>query len=308
MRERIRKELVERFERKRTERKEEALKRRYELYTLDKRFQEIDDAIRDSSESFFLASQDEPKESLEEALNELLERKGEERKKLLKIHGLPEDYLDIHYDCTLCNDTGTKDGKDCLCFKRELSKELYRSEDLTGGRGPNLEEWTADIFRDPTQRQETLSIYTYTKRYFERFQEEPGKSMIFYGPSGLGKTYLLNALAKSLSEKGYYVIYQSAPELFKVDFKMLPSYRDELLSADLIVIDDLGKEYLSEHFESEFFQLINSLTRMQKSFVISTNLTLDNLRKRYGDAIFQRFAMVSSVHEFAGKEVRSAGL
>ena len=43
---------------------------------------------------------------------------AKERKALLLENGFPADYLELHYDCPICKDTGYVNGEKCACFRK----------------------------------------------------------------------------------------------------------------------------------------------------------------------------------------------
>ena len=46
--------------------------------------------------------------------------------------------------------------------------------------------------------------------FVNNFDEDNGENLLFYGTTGLGKTFLCNCIAKSLLDKNKIVIYQTA--------------------------------------------------------------------------------------------------
>ena len=81
-----------------------------------------------------------------------------------------------------------------------------------------------------------------------------------------------------------------------------------LLSVDLLVIDDLGTESLNNMKFSELFTLINTrlLNQNNKSTktIISTNLSLDNLASTYGERIISRLIGSYNICYFFGDDIR----
>ena len=55
---------------------------------------------------------------------------GEQRREALKKLGLPEDYTDVKYTCTLCSDTGFAGDRMCSCFKEMLITENIKSSGM----------------------------------------------------------------------------------------------------------------------------------------------------------------------------------
>ena len=49
---------------------------------------------------------------------------------LLNEAGYPSDYLDIHYNCSKCCDTGFIGSNKCSCYKQKLVSLYYKNSDL----------------------------------------------------------------------------------------------------------------------------------------------------------------------------------
>ena len=54
------------------------------------------------------------------------------RAELLRAHGYPEDYTDVHYECEKCGDSGYVDMVMCDCMKRALVLASYETSGLAG--------------------------------------------------------------------------------------------------------------------------------------------------------------------------------
>ena len=52
-----------------------------------------------------------------------------DKRELLIAAGYPIDYMDLHYECPICQDTGYVDGKKCTCFQIKANKMLYADKD-----------------------------------------------------------------------------------------------------------------------------------------------------------------------------------
>ena len=222
---------------------------------------------------------------------------------LLREHGLAADYFNPPYECSDCEDTGRLGTEDCHCFKQALAQVIYQDQSLFDS-SRSLATWTSEIFPDD-QKEMAEHIHQALIRFVDHMPSHPGQSLIFQGVPGVGKTYLSSALAGSLAERGYLVIYQTAPDLFDVDYADRREHRLRLRNCDMLIIDDLGKETLSDYHRSELFTLINHRVNTHKSFLISTNLSLRELKNRYHDDIFSRLTAVCEYFQFAGPGIRS---
>ena len=104
---------------------------------------------------------------------------------------------------------------------------------------------------------------------------EPGmmNPLLLIGPSGLGKTHLLSAIAQEAYEQGLSVIYAPA-ERFGNDYVRalggkLEEFRRRYRTVDLLLIDDVQFFEGKEKFQEEFFHTFNDLHAAGKQVVIA---------------------------------------
>ena len=240
------------------------------------------------------------------------------RKALLTQHGFSEDYLDIRYKCPVCKDTGSHDGIYCSCY-RKLIKELAREQ--LGDHSP-LKKCTFDNFRvdlypdvkDPqlniSQKVYMQKVFDFCKDYAESFSTD-SQSLILIGKTGLGKTHLSLAIANKVIEKGYDVYYDSIQNIMskleREHFSRQPSeesLRDDIMSCDLLIIDDLGVEFTTQFTIAQLHSIIN--TRMLHSLptIISTNIEAKEIEEIYSQRIASRILGYYKLLRFCGKDIR----
>lgn len=217
------------------------------------------------------------------------------RIEIIKSLGYPEDYTEVKYSCKACSDSGYVDGKMCSCFREALLRENI----LSSGIGKLIDRQSFENFSldgyDEDSREVMNANFIIAKRYAETFSEG-SKNLLLIGPTGTGKTHLSTAIAKTVIESGYDVIYDSAQNImsafeddkFRSGFGAHEPKSAKYLDCDLLIIDDLGTEFVSTFTLSALYNLLNS--RMNKSLptVISTNLDRSALEKIYEDRIFSR--------------------
>ena len=139
------------------------------------------------------------------------------------------------------------------------------------------------------------------------------QNLFFYGTVGTGKSFLSGCIAKELLSQGHSVIYFSANGLFEklsrysFDTKSkdsLYNFYKDLYNCDLVIIDDLGTEVTNSFVTSQLFGLLNERHMRQKSTIISTNLSLEELRDRYSDRVFSRITSNYSICKLTGQDIR----
>lgn len=255
-----------------------------------------------------------------EKLSKLKERNFEAQrmvKNLLKQNGYPENYLDIKYTCDKCFDTGLCGGKRCVCFK-ELTARLSaeRMNESSQIMLCSFDKFRIDYYQGKTAdetakyREIMSKIFQYCKNYAENFSRSSDNILIF-GKTGLGKTHLSLSIANEVLKNGFSVLYDSTVnylrQIEKEHFGRSAEYMDTLemlLSADLLILDDLGSEFETSFYNSVIYNIIN--TRMCRNIptIISTNLNHEDIQKKYDDRIVSRLFAAYNCLEFVGTDIR----
>ena len=149
------------------------------------------------------------------------------------------------------------------------------------------------------------------RRYALTFTEKSG-NLLFSGDTGLGKTFLSACIARSVAEQGFSVVYDTAGKLFS-DFETAKFYaegedREDLtrkyLSCDLLIMDDLGTEMVTQFTQTALYQVVNSRLMSGKATVISTNLTSHELEGKYLPQITSRLLGSYELLLFLGSDIR----
>lgn len=239
---------------------------------------------------------------------------SEKRRKALKELGLPEDYTEVHYTCPLCSDTGFVGTKMCSCFREMLITENIKSS----GMGTLIEKQSFDNF-DLNNYKDNKENYARMKHNFneaKNFADNFGKipsTLLFIGKTGTGKTHLSTAIAKAVIERGFEVLYDSAQNIvsafendkFKSGYGPYEPQADKYMECDLLILDDLGTEFVNQFTVSCLYNLINTRQNKGLSTLISTNLSPEELRTKYEDRIYSRITGTDSkILLFVGKDLR----
>ncbi|WP_099204647.1 ATP-binding protein [Scatolibacter rhodanostii] len=251
------------------------------------------------------------KAALEKLKNENLALQAE-FDKLAREHGFTNHQLNPQYSCTKCDDKGFIDGKMCSCLKNLQKAIAYERLNVN----LPLENCSFSAFSlqyyQGESRQHMQRIFDYCTRYAAQFHEN-APSLFFKGRTGLGKTHLALAIANEVIAKGYGVIY-SAVQNFAVSLEKERFERgndwetsdtnSQLLSCDLLIIDDLGTEFSSSYVNAALYNLINTRLIARKPTIISTNLSMKDLEDRYSERFASRIAGQYGRFEFVGNDIR----
>ena len=205
----------------------------------------------------------------------------EKRSALLVQNGYPKDYLDPIYSCPRCRDTGWTDGKICECVQK-----LYRAEQtrelapLLKQGDETFENFRLDYYSPvaPTSgvspRAQMERVLRLCRAYAESFGAQ-SPNLLFTGEPGLGKTFLSAAIARVVAAKGCGVAYDTASGLI-ASFEREKFSRDtdevsdaasrvrQLMSCDLLILDDLGTEMPTAFTQSALYALLDGRLRAGK--------------------------------------------
>lgn len=248
-----------------------------------------------------------------------MEQLRKDRKNLLESLGYREEILEYQPLCPLCRDEGVVDGKICRCFQKDLIEKYYDQSNLRNIlTRENFDTFRLDYYSKEkgthpvSPRMQMENILLSTVRYAKHFARET-RNLYFYGDPGLGKTFLSHCIAKELLDAGYLVIYQTASELLDLIRKSKFQQPEEsglqqpiqyLYQCDLLILDDLGTETLTEFANNELFNLINRRLKEEKKMIISTNLPLRKLEGRYSPRLASRIIGNFEFYEFFGEDIR----
>ncbi|MBR5152640.1 MAG: ATP-binding protein [Clostridia bacterium] len=251
-----------------------------------------------------------------------------ERSALLKALHLPETYLDDIYSCKACRDTGfTETGDRCQCLKKLIEESTLANANLTDFMAEQtFDRFDFSLFAGQPAGENghqplALMKHAYEKglQFAETF-DTTHANLLLVGPAGTGKTFLSGCIANYVLARGKSVYYQTAFTLFdmleKLKFGKLSGEELEqaegisryLYDVDLLIIDDVGTEYVSGYSAAAMFDLINTRLMRSKSVILSSNLTLQALEQVYSHRLFSRIMGGYTVIPFIGKDLRMKDL
>ncbi len=238
-----------------------------------------------------------------------------ERAAILKVHGYPEDYTDAHYECEKCGDSGYIGTTMCDCMKKALVLASYESSGVGELiKHQSFENFSLEYYRQTPEIYENMKrIYEITKNFAENFSADTYKNFLYLGGTGLGKTHISTAVAKTVIDRHFDVLYATATGMIG-DFEQKRFGNSAIegdvqdtsryYTADLLIIDDLGTEVSNQFTVSCLYDVINSRIMSRKSTVISTNFGRDELRKHYAERITSRIFGEYKLLLFKGTDVR----
>jgi DNA replication protein DnaC len=256
-------------------------------------------------------------ESLEQKHMDLVIEKAE----LLYVNGYGKNYLEPSFECRQCKDTGYIGNIQCNCFKQQLIDVAYYQSGLKDIlQIENFDHFDFTYYSNEiapdmniSPRENMKRIYRHCIRFINEF-DTTFSNLIFYGKSGLGKTFLCNCIAKDLLDQGKTILYLTAFQLFKIfenarfhngeNEEKDKTYLDMIFTADLLIIDDLGTEFSTALTGAELFNCLNARLLEKKSTIISTNLSPSEWQTQYSHRIVSRVFGNYNALKLVGDDIR----
>lgn len=244
------------------------------------------------------------------------------RAELLTGAGFGTDYLDEIVSCPLCRDTGIYEGGVCRCldrlYNRELTKELgtlmRRGDECFEKFDLSLYPLQPDAVSGLIPREVMRRVSEACRRYAENFSDA-SPNLLFQGGTGLGKTYLSACIARVVAGRGFSVCYDTASAALE-KYELAKFNRDtpegeaasvrirRMESCGLMILDDLGTEMPTPMAQSALYTLVNNRLVSGRKTIISTNLTNDEVARRYTPQIASRILGEFQCFPFVGEDIR----
>ena len=289
-----------------------------EAYLRVPRLKQIDIQLRrtmaQAAQAAFLQGSD-GRELLEQvrAENQALQR---ERAKLA-AENFEEGYLDDSPICANCGGSGYVGSSMCECLRELCRQEQKKEISILSGGKETFSQFRLDYYPDRIDPKYGASPRTIMERNFQNcrryaatFAPSSG-SLLFVGGTGLGKTFLSACIARTVADRGYSVVYETASHLFgkleKARFSPSEEARrdaEKFTDCDLLILDDLGTEMPGQFVTASLYSLLNDRILDGKPMVISTNLNADEMSRRYTPQIASRLHSFQRL-TFVGEDIRA---
>lgn len=194
----------------------------------------------------------------------------------------------------------------CKCeLERQAQEEARRKEYERKARiarlfdlaelGPRFTECTFESWIARPGSERCLEAAKNFAEHFDRHQVS-GEGLLMFGNPGNGKSHLAAAIVNAVIPRGKACVFRSVPALLK---KLQETYRADarvseseilavLQDADLVVLDDLGAEKMTEWAESMLYYIVDQRYRWRKPLIVTTNCDLEELEERIGTRTFDR--------------------
>ena len=289
-----------------------------QAYAQVPRIREIDIELRrtmaQAAQAAFLQGSD-GRELLEQVREQNLGLQRERAR--LAAEAFEEGFLDDSPICVSCGGSGYVGSSMCECLRELCRQEQKKEISILSGSKDSFTQFRLDYYPDRIDPKLGASPRVIMERNFQNcrryamtFSMNAG-NLLFVGGTGLGKTYLSACIARAVADRGYSVVYETANHLFsKLEQAKFNSTEDnrreaeKFLSCDLLIIDDLGTEMPGQFVTAALYSLLNDRILAGKPMVISTNLNVDEMARRYSPQIASRLHGGFQRLVFVGEDIR----
>ena len=206
----------------------------------------------------------------------------------------------------------------CSCVA-DVARRLRREEINAASPLGLCQFSTFDVNRYPdtlvpefgvTARAYMTKLLELSKNYAAKFNSK-SKNLLFMGRSGLGKTHLALAIADAVLEGGHDVLYTSSAALAArlgrehFDYNSGDEWLTACQEADLLIMDDLGTEYITPLTISVLYELINTRMLTERPTIYTTNITDQSVfAARYTEKVASRMLGGCKMFMFMGDDQR----
>lgn len=325
--------LLTEYEQKKRRAEFDLEERKKKLYQKNPQLEEIEDKINkisiNKTKNILI---NKLTDTINNDLENELKKLKKEKEKILKEKNIDNNFFKPKYECEKCQDTGyikslNKKTEMCNCLKQKLINVSYNKSNLSNLQKENFENFNINKFSNEinnekygmpiSPRENIKTIKKASESFIQNFEDPNNRNLFFTGNTGLGKTYMTNCIANEILKMGKTVLYQTAPVLLEtiIDNKFnkyktsnTNDFYNQVLEANLLIIDDLGTECTNAMKLSELFTIINSrilnLNNRITKTIISTNLSIEQIFNVYEERIGSRIAGFYDIYYFFGEDLR----
>lgn len=309
---------------KKQEYKREQAFHRGVAYSRDPQLAVLDQKLRDTMAVLFRSAIRKDKNvSITELRDTNLQLQQERGQRLAHL-GYTSNQVDPEPHCPLCQDEGWVGSQMCDCFRPFcIEAQLHQLSNILDVSRQNFDTFSLNHYgqdvwsgRGDSPRGNMEFNFDVCYDFANKFGKTKIRNLLFSGSPGLGKTFLSACVAKLVTEQGFSVAYETSTQLahhFDVrkfgrknqeEHELSTEETTRYLQSDLFILDDLGGEYTTEPIQSALYDLINTRLITGRQTLISTNLSFEDIRKRYSPQVASRFEGEYNILHFFGEDIR----
>ncbi|HYG57830.1 MAG TPA: ATP-binding protein, partial [Symbiobacteriaceae bacterium] len=248
-----------------------------------------------------------------------------ERNRILAQYRVEQAALEIDWDCPRCQNSGWLPAEiarpaspgepetyyppeKCQCLKREEMDDFFRAAGLQGPQQERtFDSFTLEVY--PEERRQSVARVVHRCRDFTDgvIAGTQRESLVVLGHPGVGKTHLACAVAHEVIAARCTTVYLTMNDFLEIarirTLDLTEDNRDYLrgiLNADLLVLDDLGAEKVTDYSLQELMMMLNHRLNSGLPMLVTSNLSEEEIKQYYGDRIHSRLMNGCDVLYLAG--------
>ena len=178
----------------------------------------------------------------------------------------------------MCDCQRTAEEKEEAAFQKRQEEFRIERMKASGLQDRYLHDYT--FANDKGYNPEIKKAHRYVTEW--AMMKENCIGLLLWGNVGTGKTFIAACIANALIENGVSVLMTNFSKILNSLSAMFDVDRNKFIEGfnrySLLIIDDLGIERNSEFALEQVFNVIDSRYRSKKPLIVTTNLTLDELK------------------------------
>lgn len=163
-------------------------------------------------------------------------------------------------------------------MERERENRIYQKRKRVFGSAQGLMDCTFD--KDSGAVPQLDCARRYVEHWPEMRRENMG--LLFWGPAGTGKTFAAACIANALVDREVGVrlitLGEALLNLYGMAGDERIRYLEVLTTCGLLILDDFGVERRTPYAREQVYEIINRRYLSGRPMVVTTNLTLDELK------------------------------
>lgn len=206
----------------------------------------------------------------------------------------------------------------CKCMEQAYNAEqehiadIQRNEEIARNRNRGILDIDMMKCTFESDDKANVKISGIARRYVEHFQKMKanGKGLLFFGDTGVGKSFIAACIANALIDKGYKCLVTNFPRIINELsglYEGKQEYINDLNRYELLVIDDLAIERDTEYTAEIVQNVVDSRYRAGLPMIVTTNLKISELMQPHDirkKRLYSRLKEMCLMIEVSGEDRR----
>lgn len=199
--------------------------------------------------------------------------------------------------CPTCEaDREAEKQREAVAKAREARLLAFQTRIGQSGIPDRFRDRTLAVFESKTDDQRQALMFA--RRYADDFERvlATGRSAIFVGRPGTGKTHLASGIGIAVMERGHTVLFTTVMRAIRrvKDTWVRESRETEsqavaaLVAPDLLILDEVGVQFGSEFEKNLLFDVLNERYERRRPTLMLSNIQPEDLVNFLGERVIDR--------------------